>query len=126
MIDQANAEIDSLLQGAGDWYARNVTTAPKSDPLSPLAFRLIDAYSFALRGETWATIEAQFDSKPWLAAHISDNLDLPLYPQPLILLVFYLVEKLGQQMPENWILPKDYLTPIFTALSISPGDSLVE
>jgi putative GTP pyrophosphokinase len=124
MIDAATKVTESLLQGAGDWYTANVTGGTMSNPFTPLAYRILESYSFAFTGESWATIEVRFRSKPWLANHIRDHIQSPLYTEPVILIVFYLVEKLGQQMPENWILPKDYLSPVFTALAISPGDSL--
>lgn len=121
-IEKVTGKIDELLRRCAEWYSEHLTQG--SYPASPSALRIADAYVEELSGIEWARIEDFLKKRSWLAEAIKEKRDLPLFNDPVIVLVFWLVHEFEAQMPARWPLDLKLLQPVFTRLSISPGDSL--
>lgn len=121
-INASSGKLDHLLNSCCAWYSSHVSTGEHSP--SNLAFRVADSYADQLEAAEWNQIEEFLSSKSWLAGAIKEDKDKPLFADPVIALVFWLVSVSEDGMISNWPLDLTYLEPVFSRLGISTGNSL--
>src|SRR3546814_5400906 len=67
-----------------------------------------------------AAVSAFFNGKPYVAAEIADLAShRPLFRQPAVLLAYYLVVRIPNQLRACWPFPADELQPIYDCLGIA-------
>lgn len=121
-ISRVSGKLDELLRGSADWYALHVS--PGKYPLSGMAMRITDAYVEELSTIDWAVIETYLENKGWIAEAIQAKKNSTMFDDPVILLVFWLVNEVQHEISARWPLELSLLQPVFTLLSISHGGHL--
>ena len=116
-IAEASGSQDGLLASAAGWYAQFVE--PGEYPPSGVAQRIADAYSEQLSGVAWTTIQGFLESKGWIPSAIKEERFRPLFSDPVIALVFWLVSELRLDVYESWPYDSSILRPVFTKLGIA-------
>ncbi|MBI5215069.1 MAG: hypothetical protein HY960_04900 [Ignavibacteriae bacterium] len=81
---------------------------------------ILDAYRETINNTNIADIEAFISRHSYLANVIKRNLDLSfLYKQPIILFIYFMIEKQKNVFRNKWPLTESELRPMFTDMGIS-------
>ena len=121
-IQKVSGKLDELLRGAAAWYASSVEAGQY--PPSGAALRITDAYVEDLSQISWTDMQAYLDGKNWIVSVIVENRNRPLFDDPVIVLVFWLVSELRHDVASHWPFDISLLQPVFTKLGIAPEGHL--
>lgn len=116
-ISASSGKLDILLTQCCTWYVANVSEGEFLP--SRYAFRIVDAYADLLTGIDWPQIEEFLRTKSWVAGVIKENIEKPLFNDPVITIAFWLVSELENDIIADWPHELSYLDPIFAKLNIS-------
>lgn len=121
-IEKACGKLDSLLQSATEWFSFKVQNGHSSP--SGIAMRIADAYAEELALADWTVVRSFLDGKAWLPDVIRENKGKPLFDDPVIVLVFWVVSELRHEAVLRWPYDISMLRPIFAHLGIATDGCL--